>query len=183
MIEDERSYALLGVFAGRPPGMGAVIAMVRSWGVKCHAAAKANGYVLFTFQSADDRDLVYNGEPNYVFGRRLFFHRLPEIFILESADYSPLPVWVKFPGLPKSFWHPAALSKITSCIGEPVCMDKMTVELKGGEYARALVQIEAADPPVHEIPIILPDGTEAYQKVVYEFLPKFCLYCGGNGHF
>nr|GLL21477.1 uncharacterized protein LOC109184888 [Ipomoea trifida] len=177
------NFSLLGCFAGRFPGHKAIDALVAFWKVKCKVVMQPNGFVMFRFQSEGDRCAVLKNGPYFLYGKRLFLDSLPENFWLELSDYCMVPTWVRFVDLPDMCWKPEALSKIASCLGNPICMDKRTKEKKKRDFARILVEIDSSIPPVEKIPIALPNGEIIHQAVFYELFPCFCVNCKSSKHY
>nr|GME18513.1 uncharacterized protein LOC109172115 [Ipomoea batatas] len=182
-VNEEKRFCLLGKFAGRFPGMRAIIQMVRSWKVRCRADYAYNDHVIFWFNKEDDRDVVASGGPYLLLGKRLFLDYLPANFALRFEDYCFLPVWVRLPGLPLKCWHPKALSRIATKLGKPIFMDRFTKERKKVSFARILVDMNCSVCPVDNISFKLPDGTTWTQKILYEYLPPYCARCGGVKHY
>nr|GMC62273.1 DUF4283 domain-containing protein [Ipomoea batatas] len=181
-IEEEKNFCLLGKFAGRYPGMGAVIQMVRSWKVDCRADYASNDHIIFWFKNADDRDEVVVGGPYLLYGKRLFLEYLPDNFDLDYKDYCKLPVWVRLPNLPRKCWHAKALSRIATKLGKPLFMDRFTKEQKKGDYARILVEMNCSVYPPDHISFKMPNGTLWSQNLIYEYHPPFCSRCGSEKH-
>nr|GME05516.1 hypothetical protein JCGZ_08271 [Ipomoea batatas] len=177
------NFSLLGCFAGRFPGHKAIDALVAFWNVKCKVVMQLYGFVMFRFQSERDRCAVLKNGPYFLYGKRLFLDSLPENFWLELSDYCMVPTWVRFVDLPDMCWKPEALSKIASCLGNPICMDKRTKEKKKRDFARILVEIDSSIPPVENIPIALPNGEIIHQAVFYELFPCFCVNCKSSKHY
>nr|GMD34200.1 MADS-box protein SOC1 isoform A [Ipomoea batatas] len=93
-----------------------------------------------------------------------------------------VPTWVRLVDLPDKCWKPAALSKIASCLGNPICIDYMTNVAKKRDFARMLIEIDSSIPPVESIPILLPSGETIHQAVFYELYPCFCVNCKSSKH-
>nr|GMD27219.1 protein of unknown function DUF4283 protein [Ipomoea batatas] len=176
-------FGLLGGFAGRFPGMDGVEALVKSWKVRCRVNHQANGFVLFRFQSEEDRCSVISVGPYFLYGKRFFFDSLPENFRIENSELCMKPTWVRLTELPNICWKSAAFSKIASCLGNPICMDKVTKIGKKRDYARILVEIDSSIPPLEQVPVLLPNGDTFNQAVFYEEYPCFCLHCKSVRHY
>nr|GME05396.1 hypothetical protein JCGZ_08271 [Ipomoea batatas] len=182
IVQKQWNFNLLGCFAGRFPGIAAIDALVAFWKVKCKVVPQPNGYVLFRFQSEQDRCAVLGKGPYFLYGKRLFLDSLPEDFWLELPDFAMVPTWVRLVDLPEKCWKPEALSKIASCLGNPICMDYNTKIAKKRDFARMLVEVDSSIPPVKSIPIILPNGETIHQAVFYEQYPCFCVNCKSSKH-
>nr|GME01729.1 MADS-box protein SOC1 isoform A [Ipomoea batatas] len=93
-----------------------------------------------------------------------------------------VPTWVRLVDLPDKCWKPEALSKIASCLGNPICMDYNTKLAKKRDFARMLVEIDSSIPPIESIPILLPSGETIHQAVYFEQYPCFCVNCKSSKH-
>nr|GMC90587.1 hypothetical protein JCGZ_08271 [Ipomoea batatas] len=182
IVPKQWNFNLLGCFAGRFPGLTAIDALVDFWKVKCKVVPQPNGYVLFRFQSEQDRCSVLGKGPYFLYGKRLFLDSLPENFWLDLPDFAMVPTWVRLVDLPDKCWKPAALSKIASCLGNPICMDYNTKLAKKRDFARMLVEIDSSIPPIESIPILLPSGETIHQAVYFEQYPCFCVNCKSSKH-
>nr|GMD47176.1 hypothetical protein JCGZ_08271 [Ipomoea batatas] len=182
VVQKQWNFNLLGCFAGRFPGMTAIDALVAFWKVKCKVIPQPNRYVLFRFQSEQDRCTVLGKGPYFLYGKRLFLDSLPEDFWLDLPDFAMVPTWVRLVDLPDKCWKPEALSKIASCLGNPICMDYNTKIAKKRDFARMLVEVDSSIPPVESIPILLPNGETIHQAVFYEQYPCFCVNCKSAKH-
>lgn len=58
----------------------------------------------------------------------------------------------------------------------------MTAEQKRCKFARALVEVDIANPLPDFVDIDLPGGTSIRQLIIYEDIPKFCGHCLKLGH-
>nr|GMD29582.1 uncharacterized protein LOC109172115 [Ipomoea batatas]GME13840.1 uncharacterized protein LOC109172115 [Ipomoea batatas] len=182
-IEEEKSFCLMGRFAGRYPGMKAIKELIVFWKVQCSPEALPNRHIIFRFLKEEDREAVFEGGPYLLYGKRLFLEKLQENTGLGFNEFCFMPTWVRFPELPISCWHKNALSKIASKIGTPICMDSYTKELRKGHFARVLIDINCSVKPSESVSLRLPDGLEFQQQVEYEYFGVFCSRCGSIKHF
>nr|GMC81198.1 uncharacterized protein LOC109184888 [Ipomoea batatas] len=187
IVQKPWAFGLLGCFAGRFPGIEGINALLDNWKdkwkVKCKMNPQPNGYVLFRFQSESDRCTILSNGPYFLYGKRLFLDSLPEGFRLDKSDFCMVPTWIRLVDLPVECWHPAAYSKISSCIGNPICMDSMTQVGWKKDYARMLVEIDTSIPPLESVPITLPNGDKFHQAVFYEVYPRYCVNCNSSRHY
>nr|GMD59702.1 hypothetical protein JCGZ_08271 [Ipomoea batatas] len=187
IVQKPWAFGLLGCFAGRFPGIEGINALLDNWKdkwkVKCKMNPQPNGYVLFRFQSESDRCTILSNGPYFLYGKRLFLDSLPEGFRLDKSDFCMVPTWIRLVDLPVECWHPAAYSKISSYIGNPICMDSMTQVGWKKDYARMLVEIDTSIPPLESVPITLPNGDKFHQAVFYEVYPRYCVNCNSSRHY
>ncbi|KAJ6877619.1 hypothetical protein NC651_030395 [Populus alba x Populus x berolinensis] len=90
---------------------------------------------------------------------------MPDFFDLKPNDMTKLPTWVRFPNLPLWCRTPLFLSKLASVIGKPIHCDDSTANMTRLSYARVLIKV------------VLPNGSNLAQQVLYESLPCFCKSC------
>nr|GMC86851.1 Vestitone reductase [Ipomoea batatas] len=167
----------------RFPGLDGIDVLVKSWKVKCRSNPQSNGFVLFRFQSEEDRCSVISSGSYFLYGKRLFFDSLPENFKLESSDFCMVPTWVRFTDLPAKCWKPATFSKIASCLGNLISMDKVTKIGNKKDYARILVEIDSSIPPHVSVIDLLPNGETFHHAVSYEVYPRFFMHCKSVKHY
>lgn len=68
------------------------------------------------------------------------------------------------------------LSKLASCIGNPICMDEQTANGKRLAFAKVLVEVLAASTLPNSLTIAC-NGTTFVQEVVYQWKPRSCDTC------
>lgn len=107
--------------------------------------------------------------------------RMSRCFKFDSFEISLAPVWVKLPFLPLCLWTNTTLGLICSKVGRPLHTDHMTFTKDRVCYVRVLIEIDAAKPLVHEVPVKVGDS-EWIQLVEYEFEPIYCSTCMKFGH-
>ena len=182
VVEEAWGFCLVGLFAGKFPGMAAVHKLCEGWKVKCSQWRHRSGWIIFKFQSDEDRLNVLNGGPYFVYGSNLLLKIMPSCFRFEGEDVSSVPIWIQLPGLPLDCWNARALSKIVSKVGKPITTDKMTLTKERFSFARVLVEVDVTSDIVSEVEIGLPTGVVYHQSVIPEFTPKFCKKCKIFGH-
>ncbi|KAL8492856.1 hypothetical protein ACS0TY_024160 [Phlomoides rotata] len=106
---------------------------------------------------------------------------MPLGFRFNNFEISVMPVWIKLKFLPMCCWNTTTLSLICSKIGRSIHSDRMTLSMERVSYVRVLVEVDAAEPFVREIKVLV-EGVEWTQPVEYEFEPKYCKTCGKFGH-
>ncbi|GFQ03527.1 hypothetical protein PHJA_002496500 [Phtheirospermum japonicum] len=157
--------------------MAAVHEITRKWSVSCKFFTHHSGWLVFKFNSEHDRDRVLNGGPYVIYGRPLLLKIMPSCFEFDDAEVSMMPVWVTLPGLPLDCWTQNALYKIGRKIGRPLATDEVTSNKERIAFARLLVEADISKELVRSVNIRLPSGKLRQQRVVYEFIPKFCSTC------
>ncbi|KAJ7011999.1 hypothetical protein NC653_002172 [Populus alba x Populus x berolinensis] len=128
--------------------------------------ALESGWLVYKFQSEEDKWSVLSKGPYLVYGRPLILRSMSEYFNFSSSEMYQVPVWIQFPYLPLKCWTPLCLSKLANRIS----------------YARVLVEVDLLADLRSSINVSLPNGNSLIQKVIYETLPKFCKHCKVLGH-
>ena len=181
-VEEAWGFCLVGLFAGKFPGWTAVSKLKEGWRVNCTQWRHSSGWLVFKFQSDEDRIKVLNGGPYFAYGSNLMLKILPSCFRFEGVDISSVPIWIQLPGLPLDCWNARALSKIVSKVGKPITTDKMTRTKERLSFARVLVEVDVSSEVVSNVEIRLPTGVVYHQLVISEYTPKFCRSCKSFGH-
>ncbi|CAH9108810.1 unnamed protein product [Cuscuta europaea] len=152
------------------------------WGVPCKLKQHDKGWVIFQFQSENDRNKVMAEEPYALYGKAVFLRILSEDFDFDGEEFLKVPIWVKFPGLSVTLWNKQEMNELASRVGVPIVADKVTQEKSRSQFARVLVEVDLSRPPTMSIPIIQPSGKERNQYVIYETFPNYCFECKVYGH-
>jgi len=182
VVEEVWGFCLVGLFAGKFPGMAAVRSLREGWKVNCSHWRHRSGWIVFKFQSDEDRLKVLNGGPYFLYGSNLILKTMPRCFRFEGEDVSSVPIWIQLPGLPLDCWNARSLGKIVSKVGKPLTTDKMTLTKERLSFARVLVEVDASSDVVSDVEVRLPTGVVYHQSVIPEFRPKFCKKCKSFGH-
>lgn len=184
-MEEEWGFALIGYVGGRFPGIKAIRESMAKWKVQVKLHLHPSGWLVFKFNSKEDRDGVINGGPYFVFNRPLLLKEIPSEFAFGDEEICKVPVWIQLPSLPIDYFTKGALSKIGSWIGTPITSDFLTQTRDHVAYARVLVEIDVTkdrkDLPEF-LPIVTTKGEEFMQKVTYEYIPHYCKECKTVGH-
>ncbi|CAH9082979.1 unnamed protein product [Cuscuta europaea] len=175
-------FCLVGHFTGNFPGLKAVHDLQAKWGVKCLVRSHKKGWLIFKFQSGEDRSKVLLGGPYTVFGKLLILKELSENFSFEDEEFLKVPIWVKFHDLPMQLWNDEAMSEVASMVGVPIATDKITKERINNDYARVLIEVDISKPPPLSFHIRLPSQKVFKQSVVYETFLSYCFHCKEYGH-
>ncbi|KAJ6888330.1 hypothetical protein NC652_029395 [Populus alba x Populus x berolinensis] len=174
---------VVGYVDGKFPGYKALHDIVtNTWQCEASLTFHDSGWLVYKFNSVDDKLAVLASGPYLVYGRPLILKAMPEYFNFSYEEMTRVPVWVKFPNLPLKCWSSECLSKISSVIGKPIQCDQLTSTMSRISYARVLVELDLLDDLIHSVDIILPNGTSLTQTVIYETLSRFCRHCKLLGH-
>ncbi|GKC85611.1 RNA-directed DNA polymerase, eukaryota, reverse transcriptase zinc-binding domain protein [Tanacetum coccineum] len=112
--------------------------------------------------------------------------------ILDKAEPSKLPLWVKILNVPMEAWSVKGISALASSLGKPIIMDDMTAKMcvKGEgrlSFARVLIEVDAGKELKKEIEVVYK-GSKSHEKftkkiqVEYVWKPPCCDVCKVFGH-
>ena len=181
--QDEWKCCLIGYVAGKFPGFKALKSIIVGiWKCEASLSIHESGWLVYRFQSEEDKNAVLKNGPVLVYGRPLILKSMPKFFNFSRSEMSSVPVWVKFPNLPLECWTSRCLSKISSLLGKPIQSDRLTASRERISYARVLVEINLMKDLPSLIKFGLPDGSTLEQPVIYESMPAFCRSCQAIGH-
>ncbi|XP_074304832.1 uncharacterized protein LOC141639656 [Silene latifolia] len=76
----------------------------------------------------------------------------------------------------------AALSKVASFVGKPICADEPTTTKIKIAFARVLVEVDLSKELPRGMTLQTPYRGTVLQKIEYEWLPHFCHSCRNIGH-
>lgn len=181
-VESSLGWCLVGCMVGRKLNGYAVRELIKRWGKKVRFQIHESGWITFTFESNEDRQIVLKGGPYMLFGRYIFLKEMPRCFLFRVEDMLSLPMWVQIHGLPVDCWTNMALSRIASVVGKPIHTDQLTQSKGKVNFARVLIEVDASQPKTYEFPINLPTGDKIKVRFVYEVDTKFCISCNVLGH-
>ncbi|XP_043697339.1 uncharacterized protein LOC122648158 [Telopea speciosissima] len=141
-----------------------------------------NGFFIFKFSSPLDKSRALEGGPWLVGKRPIFLRQWSRQLQLRQLDFSSIPLWIAFPGLPLHFWCTGGLSLIGSAFGKPLFSDLHTRRKDRLAFARICVEVSAAESLPSFITVHEGEGHSFEQEVHYDWLPPQCLTCKTFGH-
>lgn len=124
----------------------------------------ASGWIIFKFNSDEDRVAVLHGGPYRDGSLQQHIRNMPKYFHFETKEMCTVPVWTKLNNWPLIYWNEKALSKCATRLGTPVCSDGMTCEKKRLSYARILINVDASKPLKKELRLKLRNGNTLIQN-------------------
>ncbi|XP_019248707.1 PREDICTED: uncharacterized protein LOC109227975 [Nicotiana attenuata] len=147
-----------------------------------HVFLHNNGYFIFKFENEEDKAAILQQGP-YTFNYRPFILKQwdPEFQIHKESTQIVL-MWVMFPNMPIQFWALGNLGRIASCLGNPICTDKLTSQEQRVAYDRILIEMDISQPLPDSLSLELPDGKYYSQSIEYEWKPMYCQDCLKVGH-
>ncbi|XP_019246513.1 PREDICTED: uncharacterized protein LOC109226173 [Nicotiana attenuata] len=141
-----------------------------------------DGYFIFRFMSDNDKETLLQNGPFTFNNRPMVLKHWEPDFQMSKEPLQVIPIWVTFPNLPVEYWAPRSLGRIASCLGKPICTDKLTTKGERVSYARILVEMDVSVELPEEVSIELPGGKCKLQNIKYEWRPLYCQSCLNIGH-
>ncbi|XP_019234070.1 PREDICTED: uncharacterized protein LOC109214587 [Nicotiana attenuata] len=141
-----------------------------------------DGHFIFRFDSIEDKLQIMEKGPYTFNNRPMILKNWEPEFDMDKEPMRVMPMWVTLPGLPIQCWAEENLGRIASCLGKPICTDKLTANCERVSYARVLIEMDITQPFSDELHLELSDGKVRVQTVEYEWIPKFCQECNQFGH-
>lgn len=181
-VECAWGICLIGFILGKFPGMEAFNEIRSSWQIPNQYMFHESGWIVFRFESENDRDKVLANGPYATYGIPWMLKKMTCDFNFNEKSFHTIPTWVKLPNLPLILWGEEALSIIGSFIGVPIQMDHFTSKRNKADFARILVEVDTTQPLLRELDILLPSGRELKQPIIYEVEPILCSKCHRLGH-
>ena len=148
--------------------------------------ATDSGIYFFTFSCEEKRDAVLEGGPWYIAGQPLILQPWRPNLRLDKKNAHTIPIWVNIYGVPLELWNPKGISFITSYIGKPLRVDRVTASRRRITYARVCVEVSGDLDLIDKFTIETEDGQGNTSlldiDVEYQWKPLRCSSCSTFGH-
>ncbi|XP_059312568.1 uncharacterized protein LOC132063850 [Lycium ferocissimum] len=141
-----------------------------------------DGYYMVKFQDRIDLNEVLLAGPYSVNNKPIILKLWTPDFVFHDEFLKEIPLWIKFPQLPISYWSGESLSRIASTIGSLLFADECITKRTRISLARLLVEVNVTTPLPECVKVLDPSGEVFEQQVVYEWKPIFCNKCLQLGH-
>ncbi|XP_057800275.1 uncharacterized protein LOC131015846 isoform X1 [Salvia miltiorrhiza] len=176
-------FCLFGFIAGKLPKKERVSEFAKTWPVGCKISYHEEGWLVFAFESAEDRDRIYRGGHYAIEGSKLSLCHLPPDFTFDVSAINKYSAWGFLPNLPLELWNERAISKIASLNGTPISVDVKTFYKSDVTAARFQILVDATKPQAKKnVFLKLPNGKTINQRIMFDHFPKLCAYCHKLGH-
>lgn len=136
-----------------------------------------NGFYMAKFDIVADREKVIYEGPWMLYDHYLVVSRWTPDFTSPNAKIDRTTVWIRFPGLSLVYYAESFLLALASVVGKPIKVDRNTLKVEGGRFARICVEMDLIQPAVGKVWL-----NGYWYKVAYEGLHIICLNCGCYGH-
>ncbi|KAM0873861.1 hypothetical protein ACQ4PT_037791 [Festuca glaucescens] len=180
-------WAIVGkVLAPNPLHIETIKAVLRpAWGNPKGMIVRPMGSNLFLaeLESKADRDRIMKGGP-WMMGKNAILLKEFDPRI-KSADvvFDSLLVWARIHNLPYNLMNTERGTPLAGMIGRVEFLDVDENGRAWGEYLRARVQVDVAEPLMRCVAVGSSRlRTTVYYEVKYEKLPMYCFSCGLIGH-
>nr|GEV11384.1 zinc knuckle CX2CX4HX4C [Tanacetum cinerariifolium] len=106
------------------------------------------GLYFLKFRSVKGMNFVLENRSWLVKGKPLFVQKWEAGLCMEKPKPTKVPLWVKILNVPLKAWNVYGISRITSKIGNPIIMDRITTSMCDRAYGRAsfarvLIEVDA----------------------------------------
>lgn len=136
-----------------------------------------NGFYMVKLDMEADREMVISNGPWMMFDHYLAVMRWSPEFVSPNAKVDRTTVWIRFPGLNLVYYDESFLLALASVVGTPIKVDRNTLKVERGRFARICVEIDLNQPVVGKVWV-----NGYWYKVSYEGLHIICSSCGCYGH-
>ncbi|XP_059306326.1 uncharacterized protein LOC132057742 [Lycium ferocissimum] len=130
----------------------------------------------------DDLNKILVAGPYSINNKPIILKMWNPHFDINEEFLNEIPLWIKFPKLPVSYWSTDSLGKIASILGVPLFTDECTLKRTRISFARILVEVNITKPLSESINVLDPSGEIFEQQVLYDWRPTFCDRCLQLGH-
>ena len=148
--------------------------------------ATDQGTYFFQFSSAAELEAVLEGGPWNVAGKPIILQKWSPSLSIDKNKVSRVPVWVCFYNVPLEYWTQQGLSYISSMVGKPIQVDRMTATRRRITYARICIEVDAQDDWITSFELEAanpPQGSDPITiHVEYQWTPLRCNSCKYFGH-
>lgn len=136
-----------------------------------------NGYYMAKFDVEGDRMKVMDEGLWMVFDHYLTVQTWTPEFTSPTAKIERTMVWIRFPGLNLFYYDESILMAMAAAVGRPIKVDKNTLDVRRGRFARVCVEVDLTLPVVGKVWL-----RDHWYQVEYEGLHRICSRCGCYGH-
>ncbi|XP_058763130.1 uncharacterized protein LOC131636537 [Vicia villosa] len=136
-----------------------------------------NDYFMVSFTSDTDHDNALMEGPWLIYDHYLTVREWRPNFCPTSDAIEEIAVWVRISGLPLEYYDARVLSFIGNRIGQTVKVDRNTLCIERGKYARLCVQMDLT-----KLLLAMFSIKGRHYKIEYEGLHRLCMICGRFGH-
>lgn len=183
-VEKWKNSILLYVIGEAPTIAYLTLYLQKSCGVngKFEVFYHNEGYFVIRFENLVDQEKMLFEGPYMIACRPVIVKEWMVDFCFEKEVLHEVPLWVKLPNLPLTCWSSDSLSRISSVLGKPICVDECTTQHKRISYARLLVEVDITQPLTYKVQIEDEQGRMIEHQVLYEWVPVYCQKCHRVGH-
>ncbi|KAH0730085.1 hypothetical protein KY289_001273 [Solanum tuberosum] len=186
-LAESCKYTQVGKFTNTMPKMEVIrksfiIQTQLSGGVKI--AHYNSRHVYIDLDNKFDYVTVWTKQRMSIDGQLMRIQTWTPEFTLEE-ETPVVPIWVALPELPWHCYNKVLLTAILSSISKVLYLDSPTSQKTRGSMARVKIQIDLTKPRPPHVWVgfkNLDPNKGRWQKVQYEGIPDYCMYCKHQGH-
>ncbi|KAF6155354.1 hypothetical protein GIB67_019880 [Kingdonia uniflora] len=118
--------------------------LCKTWKLKgpVDGTLQNNNIFFFKFSSSEEKDRVLEMGSQFIISR-FFINRLWRPFVeIEKSELKTIPIWVNLKKVLSHLWTSHGIGKITSFIGTPLFLDKVTKDRTRTSFARVCVKVD-----------------------------------------
>ncbi|XVF56970.1 hypothetical protein PTKIN_Ptkin06aG0164300 [Pterospermum kingtungense] len=183
--ESQWKNALAAQFVGKLPNFSLFVRMVNKlWGSEGEIDIRPTGSNMFILQFPNDRirDRILESGPWHIQNRPLFLRKWEPGLETLSFDLQKVLLWVHLVNVPLEAFNRQGLSYISSAIGTPLYMDRITATQQRLAYAKVCVEVDALKEIPKTINVEMREGRVIQVKVDIPWYPQRCQHCKIFGH-
>lgn len=110
-----------------------------------------NGFYMVKFDLPEDKEKVSNGGPWMIFDHYLAVTNWSPDFVSPTAKVDRTRVWIRFPGLNLVYYDESFLLAMALAVGRPVKVDRNTLKVERGRFARICIEVDLTQPVVGKV--------------------------------
>nr|XP_016436483.1 PREDICTED: uncharacterized protein LOC107762630 [Nicotiana tabacum] len=177
--------AIIMYVVGNTPTIGAIERFIAGqWSKikKSKVLFHNDGYFIILINNCEDWDDVLINGLYTLNNRPIILRPWTDGFDFNEEVQKTIPLWVKFPKLPLSYWSNQDLSKIGSGLGKPLYADACTIVVVRISYATVLIEMDITRPLPGSIKLYDLKGKVIEPLIQYDWKPQYCQTCYQIGH-
>lgn len=136
-----------------------------------------NGFFMVKFDLPEDKEKVTTSGLWMIFDHYLVVTNWSPEFVYPTTKVDRTLVWIRFPGLNLVYYDESFLLAMASAVGRPIKVDRNTLKVERGRFARICIEVDLTQPVVGKVWL-----KGHWYKVEYEGLHLISAACGCYGH-
>lgn len=165
----------------RPPLDQIYKDIVEGWGVvgRFVMGLRDNRTLFVRFENASDMVMALSRDNSFIGEDSFKVYRWANC-VDGDVDASITPVWIALPQLPDRCWFPSFFREAGNSIGTFLRVDHPTAAMAQPIVAHMCAEVDLSKDLLKKIGVKVK-GVRAWQKIVYQNLPTYCVNCRMQG--